>query len=131
MLGPLEVRAGGGAVEVPGARLRTLLILLALGGGRMVSTERLVDGLWGEEPPAGVANALQSLVSRLRKALPQARIEAQPAGYRLVVEPDDVDVVRFERLVADGRAALAGDPNTAARILREALALWRGPALVD
>jgi predicted ATPase/DNA-binding SARP family transcriptional activator len=131
VLGPLEVRVDGALVEVPGARLRTLLILLALPGGGMVATDRLVDGLWGEEPPAGVANALQSLVSRLRRAIPTASIEALPSGYRLVVGPDDVDVVRFERLVAEGRARLDADLEQAARVLREALGLWRGPALVD
>jgi predicted ATPase/DNA-binding SARP family transcriptional activator len=132
VLGPLEVRDGDGApVEVTGARLRTLLSLLALAGGGVTSTDRLVDGLWGEHPPAGAANALQALVSRLRRALPDAVIEAHPAGYRLVVGPDVVDVARFERLVARGRAALADDPATAGATLREALALWRGPALLD
>ncbi|TDV57335.1 putative ATPase [Actinophytocola oryzae] len=131
MLGPLEVRAGDGApVEVAGTRLRTLLILLALTDG-VAGTQRLIDGVWGANPPAGAANALQALVSRLRRTLPEATVESHPAGYRLVVGPEVVDVTRFERLVADGRRALAGDPATASVLLRDALALWRGPALLD
>ncbi|WP_327066285.1 BTAD domain-containing putative transcriptional regulator [Kitasatospora sp. NBC_01302] len=135
MLGPLEVRAdaggGGGArIEVGGARLRALLIVLALEPGRVVSAESLIDGIWDQDPPMGAANALQALVSRLRRALPVA-VESHPAGYRLVVEPDAVDVIRFERLAADGRAALERDTGAAARLLREALELWRGPALLE
>lgn len=132
MLGSLEVRAGGGAATgVAGARLRRLLIVLALEPDRVVSTARLVDGVWGACPPVKAVNALQALVSRLRRVLPEARIESHQAGYRLAIEPDAVDVARFERLVAAGRSALADDAAAAARILREALGLWRGPALMD
>ncbi|MFG1678816.1 BTAD domain-containing putative transcriptional regulator [Nonomuraea sp. NPDC049269] len=132
MLGPLEVRADdGNPVEVAGARLRTLLIVLALQADRVVPMTRLIDGIWGHHPPAGAVNAVQALVSRLRRALPQARIEPHPAGYRLALTPDAVDVTRFERLAAAGHSALAHDPATAARTLREALNLWRGPALLD
>lgn len=142
LLGPLEVWADNeSAVEVGGTRLRTLLIVLALEPGRVVSLARIVDGIWGQEPPAGAVNAVQALVSRLRRALSRAQsralsqapsqqaIESHPAGYRLVIEPDAVDVTRFERLVAAGRSA--SDPATAGRLLREALELWRGPALLD
>ncbi|MFE7185964.1 BTAD domain-containing putative transcriptional regulator [Streptomyces erythrochromogenes] len=132
MLGALDVRGeDGSGVGVGGTRLRALLILLALEPGRVVASELLIDGIWAEEPPAGAANALQALVSRLRRALPGAVVESHPAGYRLAVEPDAVDVVRFERLASEGRAALARDPEAAARVLREALGLWRGPALLD
>ncbi|WP_051893537.1 BTAD domain-containing putative transcriptional regulator [Streptomyces erythrochromogenes] len=132
MLGALDVRGeDGSGVGVGGTRLRALLILLALEPGRVVASDLLVDGIWAEEPPAGAANALQALVSRLRRALPGAVVESHPAGYRLAVEPDAVDVVRFERLASEGRAALARDPEAAARVLREALELWRGPALLD
>ncbi|MEV0521762.1 BTAD domain-containing putative transcriptional regulator, partial [Nonomuraea sp. NPDC050405] len=132
MLGPLELRADDGTpVEVGGARLRAALIVLALSPGQVVPMARLVDGVWGERPPAGAVNAVQALVSRLRRALPSVPIESHPAGYFLDVEPDTVDVVRFERLAAAGRSTAAGDPAGGARILREALALWRGPALVD
>jgi DNA-binding SARP family transcriptional activator len=132
VLGPLEVTdSDGRAVHVAGARLRSLLMTLALTPGRIIPSTDLVDAIWGEEPPAGAANALQALVSRLRRALPDAVIEANPAGYRLVIDPDAVDVIRFERLVEAGRAELADQPAPAARMLGEALKLWRGPALVD
>ena len=132
LLGPLEVRAGSGApVEVGGARLRTLLIRLALDAGRVVTTGALIDALWDDEPPAGAANALQALVSRLRRALPEGAIESTPAGYRLAVRPEAVDACRFERDVAAARARLATDPAGAAQLLAGALVLWRGPALAD
>src|SRR5438552_6554629 len=129
MLGPFEVRADdGGIVDVPGARLRGLLIALALDAGRVVPKATLIDWIWGEQPPADTANALQRLVSRLRKALPEGLIEGQPGGYRLMVEPDAVDAARFERLVA--RARDAEGPRRV-QLFREALALWRGAAMAD
>ncbi len=131
MLGPLEVRGDdGGLVEVPGARLRGLLAALALTPGHVVPKASLVDWIWGEHPPADAANALQRLVSRLRKAMPDGMVEGQPDGYRLTVEPDAVDAVRFERLVVAGRAR-SGDGFRRVRLLREALGLWRGAALQD
>ncbi|MFB7995857.1 BTAD domain-containing putative transcriptional regulator [Streptomyces sp. NPDC056002] len=132
ILGPLDVRAPDGTPMDPGGpRPRALLTLLLLQAGRTVPAERLIDGLYGDEPPAGAANALQSQVSRLRKRL-SLDIEAIPAGYRLSVGPDDVDVHRFERLAAEGERALtAGDPSRASALLGEALGLWRGPALAD
>jgi predicted ATPase/DNA-binding SARP family transcriptional activator len=132
VLGPLEVRDRDGALApVAGARLRALLIELALAPGKLVPTSQLVDAVWGDEPPAGAGNALQALVSRLRRALPEALVESHPAGYRLLIDPSAVDVTCFERLVADGRAALPDDPARAANTLREALSLWRGSALLD
>ncbi|GAA4444914.1 BTAD domain-containing putative transcriptional regulator [Phytohabitans houttuyneae] len=134
VLGATQVRGAGG-VEVPagGPRARALLVLLLLDAGRIVPAERLIDGLYGDNPPAGAANALQSQVSRLRQALGEyAPIEHHTAGYRLAVEPDDVDVHRFTRLAAEGqRALVAGDLAGAAAALREGLGLWRGPALAD
>jgi predicted ATPase/DNA-binding SARP family transcriptional activator len=118
MLGPLAVEAEDGTpVEVTGVRLRTLLILLALDPGHVVPASRLVDGVWGDDPPAEAANALQALVSRLRRT--GLTVAGRPTGYELVLDPDDVDVHRFARLAAD--------PAT----VREALDLWRGPALAD
>src|SRR5919197_4552153 len=118
VLGPFEVRADdGGLADVPGARLRGLLIALALEPGHVVGKARLVDWIWGEHPPTDAANALQRLVSRLRKALPDEVIEGQTDGYRLAVEPDAVDAVRFERLVAQARNDT--DPEGVRR-LREA-----------
>lgn len=134
VLGATEVRRDDGTtVPIGGPRVRTLFALLALEAGRIVPAERLIDGLYGEQPPEGVANALQSQVSRLRGALKElAPVEFSPAGYRLAVEPDDVDVHRFERLAAEGRRALAaGDTAKAAGLLRDALVLWRGPAFAD
>ncbi|MFI6066071.1 BTAD domain-containing putative transcriptional regulator [Micromonospora sp. NPDC051227] len=135
ILGPTQVvLADGREVPVGGPRLRALLALLLLDAGRVVSAERLIDGLYGEHPPRGAANALQSQVSRLRQALPAEHdpVEFHPAGYRLAVDPDDVDAYRFERLAEAGRRALGdGDWPRAAAVLREALELWRGPALAD
>ena len=134
ILGPLEVRGDDGAtVVVAGARLRSLLTCLALHAGRAVSVAALVDAVWGEAPPSDEANALQTLVSRLRRTLGGASLITQsPAGYRLEVQPHDVDAHRFERIAADAAAALrSGDADTAARTFEAALALWRGPALAD
>jgi predicted ATPase/DNA-binding SARP family transcriptional activator len=129
LLGPFEVRADDGVLaDVPGARLRGLLIALALAPGHAVPKATLVDWIWGEHPPSDAANALQRLVSRLRKALPAGLVEGQTDGYRLTVEPDAVDAVRFERLV--GQARNDEDPRRV-RLLREALALWRGAAMQD
>ena len=129
MLGPLEVRTDDGILaDVPGARLRGLLTALALEPGHAVPKATLVDWIWGERPPAGAANALQRLASRLRKALPEGLVEGQADGYRLTVQPDAVDAVRFERLV--GQARNDEDPRRV-RLLREALALWRGAAMQD
>ncbi|KDN16730.1 BTAD domain-containing putative transcriptional regulator [Amycolatopsis rifamycinica] len=126
-------RPGGAQVAVGGPRSRTLLALLALEAGRFVPAERLIDGMYGEHPPDGAANALQSQVSRLRTALKDlAPVEFTAAGYRLAVAPDEVDVHCFERLVREGRALLKnGEHARAADVLGEALALWRGPAFTD
>lgn len=135
VLGPTQVLlADGREIPVGGPRLRALLALLLLDAGRVVSADRLIDGLYGEHPPRGAANALQSQVSRLRQALPAEEnpVEFHPAGYRLAVDPEDVDAYRFERRAEAGRRALAGgDWPRAATVLREALELWRGPALAD
>src|ERR1022692_316267 len=129
MLGSFEVRTDDGVLaDVPGARLRGLLIALALEPGHAVPKATLVDWIWGERPPSGAANALQRLVSRLRKALPEGWVGGKPGGYRFRVEPDAVGAVRFERLV--GQARNAEDPRRV-RLLREALALWRGAAMQD
>ncbi|MEU8260355.1 BTAD domain-containing putative transcriptional regulator [Micromonospora sp. NPDC048999] len=128
----MEVRDGDQVVEVAGTRLRALLIRLALDPGRPVGVNALADALWGDTPPTDTANAVQSLVSRLRRAVPGLGVLSGPAGYRLDLGPDDVDVKRFERLTRAGQEALrGGDAGPALATLREALALWRGPALVD
>ncbi|GIG64105.1 BTAD domain-containing putative transcriptional regulator [Phytomonospora endophytica] len=129
MLGPFEVRTDdGGLADVPGARLRGLLIALALNPGHVVPKGSLVDWIWGEQPPSDAANALQRLVSRLRKVLPEGSVEGHTDGYRLNAGPDDVDAVRFERLVGRARE---DDESQRVRRLREALGLWRGSAMQD
>ncbi|BEP14302.1 BTAD domain-containing putative transcriptional regulator [Acidothermaceae bacterium B102] len=132
-LGPLEVRDAHGAVDVPGRRLRTLLGRLAVDVGRAVPHRTLIEALWPDEAPADPANALQSLVSRLRRTLgdPSA-VEQLAGGYRLNMAADDVDAVRFGALAAQGHAQLAaGAPVLAAETLASALALWRGEPLPD
>jgi predicted ATPase/DNA-binding SARP family transcriptional activator len=134
ILGPLEVRGDDGKpVDIAGARLRSLLTRLALDAGRPVGVPILVDAVWGAHPPTDEANALQTLVSRLRRALGDATLIGQSAaGYRLGIAAADVDAHRFERLAADGTDALRrGDTDRAAVLFDDALALWRGPALVD
>ncbi|MFG2467481.1 BTAD domain-containing putative transcriptional regulator [Streptomyces canus] len=135
ILGPLDIRTDDGTpIDPGGPRPRALLTLLLLEAGRSVSVERLTDGLYGAEPPAGAANALQSQISRLRRRLaPHAEVEATPAGYRLAVPAaGTTDAHQFEEHAVSGRAALtAGDHRQAAAVLRDALALWRGPALPD
>ena len=138
ILGPLEVRdEAGQLVRLGGPRLRALLIRLALDPGRAVAADRLAGDLWpGDGPdqaaPADSGNALQALVSRLRHAAGPGIIEHRAGGYLLAVDPGDVDATQFERAVGQGRAALAaGDPGAGAALLRRALDLWRGPALVD
>ncbi|GII61875.1 SARP family transcriptional regulator [Sphaerisporangium krabiense] len=133
ILGPLEVRADdGAAVPVAGPRPRGLLVMLALEAGGVVTTERLIDGQYGDAPPPGAGNAIQAQVSRLRRALPTGLVEFHGTGYRLAAEPGDVDAHRFARLAGEGRHLLAAARHAdAARALREALALWRGPALAD
>ncbi|MFF3329958.1 BTAD domain-containing putative transcriptional regulator [Streptomyces sp. NPDC002888] len=134
ILGPLDIRTDDGTpVDSGGPRPRALLTLLLLDAGRTVSTDRLTAGLYGAQPPAGAANALQSQISRLRRRLaPHTEIEATPAGYRITASPEAVDTHRFEHMAGEGRVAFsAGDHTRAAARLREALALWRGPALPD
>ncbi|WP_338695920.1 BTAD domain-containing putative transcriptional regulator [Streptomyces sp. Q6] len=126
------LRDDGTAVPVGGARLRALLTVLALRPGRTVPASVLVDEVWGTEPPADAAGALQALVGRLRRALGADAIGSVDGGYRLAAGADDIDLFRFERLTGDGARALAdGNPGKAVDVLDDALALWRGPALAD
>jgi len=132
ILGPLEVHVDGRAVDVGGLRLRTVLIRLAVDAGRAVGADALADAVWGDALPAEPANALQTLVSRLRRAVPGVPVRLGPGGYRLDVPADAVDAERFTQLARAGREALrTGDPGTAAGLLRDGLALWRGAALAD
>ncbi|MFS8096260.1 winged helix-turn-helix domain-containing protein [Lentzea alba] len=133
ILGPVEAHSADGKIAVGGPRPRTLLALLAMRVGEIVPLDRLVDELYGAEPPSDAANALQGQVSRLRRALGDASlIEFHPAGYKLALVADQVDAHRFAALAAEGQQALEqGDPQVAESLLSEALQLWRGPALAD
>ena len=135
VLGPLEVDVDGGAASLGGAKQRAVLAALLLEAGRVVSIERLVDAVWGESPPATARLCLEVYVSRLRRELADEAgvvLGTRTPGYMLRIDRDQLDLVRFEDLVTAGRGALAeGDPKRAAALLREGLALWRGPPLSD
>ena len=132
VLGPLEVRDGEESLPLAGAKQRALLALLLLHANRVLSRDRLIDELWGDQPPATAVTSLQVYVSRLRKLLPAETLLTRPPGYVLEVKPEELDLRHFERLLAEGRTALAdGDAARASRLLREALDLWRGPALAE
>jgi predicted ATPase/DNA-binding SARP family transcriptional activator len=130
----MEVTADDGTpVSVPGAKLRALLAMLALDCGRVVATDRLIDDLWRDDEPADPTNALQRLVSKLRRTLGSNDVVAlHPPGYVLALPPDSVDVHRLEHLLADGRAAIAaGDVDAGVERLRVAESSWTGTALAD
>ncbi|MEU6789091.1 BTAD domain-containing putative transcriptional regulator [Nonomuraea angiospora] len=130
LLGAFQASRGDTVLPVPGARLQGLLVRLALAGGRAVEPNVLVDAIWAEEPPSGPTPALQTLVSRLRRALTPTDaahgvVVQVSGGYRLAVDAADVDALRFELLTAAGRERLrAGDPEAAGVALAEAVALW-------
>ncbi|MET9803186.1 BTAD domain-containing putative transcriptional regulator [Streptomyces sp. NPDC006368] len=130
------LRPDGTEAPLGGPRLRALLTALAAAAGRTVPVTELTAQLWpgppAGDPPADGTAALQALVGRLRRTLGRDAVVSAPGGYRLAARPEDIDLFRFERLASEGTAALAaGDPATAARLLDEALGLWRGPALAD
>ena len=139
ILGPLEALDGGQPVTLGGSKLRAVLALLLLHRGETLSSERLIDELWGEDPPATAAKTLQVHVSRLRKALASGAgsdaadvVVTSAHGYTLEIDPEQLDADRFERLLNDGRSELAAHrPEQALAALEQALALWRGPALAD
>ncbi|GAB3497455.1 AfsR/SARP family transcriptional regulator [Nocardiopsis coralliicola] len=134
ILGPVAVTDDSGApVAVGGARVRRLLVLLLLAPGRTVSADRLAAGVWDGAPPANPANALQALVSRLRRQLGRAgAVQGGPAGYLISAAPADVDLWEFEALVQRGRAArAAGEAAAAVQLFSDALRLWRGDPLPE
>ena len=133
ILGPLEVEDEKAPVALGGQRQRALLAVLVLARGSVVSSDRLIDGLWEEEAPATARNVVQGHVSQLRKAFGgNGRLETRGHGYVLHLEQGELDVDQFEELFADGRRLLTeDDPAAASGALLEALALWRGPALAD
>jgi DNA-binding SARP family transcriptional activator len=133
ILGEVEVLGDNGEkLEVVGHRQRALVALLATHPNEAVSADRLVEALWEDETPANAANALQTVVSRLRRALGETRVVTRAPGYALRAEPDELDASRFEALAAEARAALeAGDAHAAVESFRSSLSLWRGPALSE
>jgi DNA-binding SARP family transcriptional activator len=132
ILGPLEVWDGGGEVSLGGRKPRALLAVLLLHPNEVVSAERLIDELWGEDSRERAAAALRVNVSRLRKALSQDVLTTRSPGYVVQIGPDELDLHRFERLVDEGRSLLArGLTADASRRLQDALSLWRGPPLAD
>jgi YVTN family beta-propeller protein len=132
ILGSLEVHENGHSVDVGGGKQRALLALLLIRPGQAVSTDALIDALWGAHPPRRAESSMHAYVSRLRRVLGRDRLLRSSHGYRLVVEPEELDATRFEGLLASGRACLErGDAEEAAETLRAALALWQGPPLAD
>jgi DNA-binding SARP family transcriptional activator len=128
LLGPLDVIEQGRLLGLGGGRQRSLFAVLLLHANEVVSTDRLIDALWGEAPPRTAAKSIQVYVSRLRKELGEGRLLTRAPGYVLKVDRGELDLGRFEQLLSEARNA---DPVGAARKLRGALALWRGPALAD
>ena len=137
ILGPLEAHEDGRELVLPKGRARVLLALLLLNRGQVVSTDRILDALWGELPPPTAAKAVQGYVSGLRRvfqghAAGNGRLVTRPPGYLLQVAPEELDAARFESLAGEGGRALEdGDPVDALAALEGALGLWRGPALPE
>jgi DNA-binding SARP family transcriptional activator len=132
LLGPVQARAAGLPLGVGGPRQRAVLALLLLHANRVVSSDRLIDDVWGERPPLTAASTLASYVSRLRRVLGAEVLVSASAGYELRVPPERIDVLRFRALAEDGRAHLArGEPHEAVAALGEALSLWRGEPFGD
>ena len=132
ILGPVELWRDGGPVHVGGPRQRALLLLLALRANEVVSSDMLVDELFGADAAETSTNAVQAAVSRLRRLLDPRALETRDGGYVLHVDGEQLDSACFERLLAEGRAQLAGgDAATAASTLRDGLSLWRGPSFGD
>src|SRR5438477_3742515 len=132
LLGPVEAVIDGRPVRLPAAQPRALLAVLLLDRNRVVSVGRLIEDLWGDEPPETATKALQGYVSQLRKALGADRLLTKPPGYSLRVEEGELDLDRFEGLLRGGRELLAaGDSKAAAKRFDEALELWRGSPFVE
>ena len=130
LLGPIEIRRPSGSTPISGVRLQSLVAMLALGVPHPVSDDRLVEGLWGEDQPANPANALQALVSQLRRLIGRTAVERRGGAYLLALSPDAVDAKELERMVQEGRdAANDGDHRRAEQNFGAAVALDRGPPL--
>ena len=128
ILGPVEVTSEGNPLALAGQRQRALLALLLLNAGSVVSTDRIVDQLWGERPPKTALSSLQNSIAQLRRLLGAEAVVTRAPGYMLDAAPEQIDASCFERLVAEARGI---DPGQRGLKLREALDLWRGPPLAD
>jgi len=132
VLGSLEVSRDGRRLDIGRGKQRTLLAILLLSAGKVVSTDRLIEALWGGRPPASALNSVRIYVSQLRKALGDGCLQTQGRGYLLAVDAAQVDASRFERMLAEGRELrISGDAAGAVELLQSALDLWRGPPLAD
>ncbi|MGH3695156.1 MAG: BTAD domain-containing putative transcriptional regulator [Pseudonocardiaceae bacterium] len=139
ILGPLELRDQHRRIEVSSAKERLLLATLVVRAGEVVTADRLIEVLWGAQPPVTAANIVQTYVSHLRRTLEPGRaprvqggvLRTRGRGYELAIPPEAIDAVRFERLARAGRDALPAAPQRAAEILRAATALWRGEPLAE
>ncbi|HEY7485736.1 MAG TPA: BTAD domain-containing putative transcriptional regulator [Streptosporangiaceae bacterium] len=139
ILGPLQVVHEGQDIPIRRGKLRALLAMLLLGGGRSVPVDRLIGGLWGDDPPDTAIKTLQTYISQLRTLLEPGRdpgssgdlLATEHTGYRLRAEPGAIDASRFESLVEQAAGRSGADPAAARDLLAEALGLWRGPALAD
>jgi DNA-binding SARP family transcriptional activator len=132
ILGPLEVRRDGRPVHIGGAKERALLAFLLLHAGELVSVDRLIDELWGARPPVTARKSVQVRVAGLRRTLGEGvLLTSAGGGYVIRIDAGQLDLHRFERLIAEGRDALAEEPAAAKQKLDEAIAIWRGPALAD
>ena len=130
VLGPLEASADDGPIALGGPKQRVVLAHLLLRANQVVPSDRLIDAVWGEEPPEAARGTLQAYVSRLRSALGAERIEGRAPGYLFRIDPEELDATRFESLLKDAHGA-DSQPRVVLDLLDEALELWRGPALAD
>ena len=128
LLGPLEVASEDATLELGGPKQRALLALLLFDAGRAVSTDRLIEALWGEQPPRTAATSLQNFVSQLRKVLGADRIVTKPPGYLIRIDSSELDVNRAQALLEEAKVVSASERS---KKLRDALALWRGPPLEE
>ncbi|MBN1174165.1 MAG: winged helix-turn-helix domain-containing protein, partial [Micromonosporaceae bacterium] len=139
ILGPVEVERDGAAISIEAPRQRAVLVALLLEANHVVSVDRLALQLWGESPPASARSTIQSLILRLRKTIipswtpqDQSVLITRRPGYLLSVDPGQLDLDEFHRLIRHGRQSLtAGNPEVATVQLRQALAMWRGDPFED
>ncbi|MFL5799187.1 MAG: extracellular solute-binding protein [Actinomycetota bacterium] len=131
LLGPLEARDDGSALPLGGPKQRVVLAHLLLQANRVVTAERLIDAIWGEDPPETARNTLQTYVRHIRRIVGPERIEHRSSGYVLQADPAEIDVLQFHDLIEESRVLAATDLPAAINALHEALGLWRGPALDD